>query len=111
MEYMEKRAVKAFVPSNWTGINGIEPLKLNWLTTLPARKKPRARPINPRLYECTETEFRRLCGYFYKSSRSPWASCLVVVYPNPRIKRLVPKSYVPPAERPVEEADEEANDL
>ena len=43
MEYMEKRAVKAFVPSNWTGINGIEPLKLKWLTTLPARKKPRAR--------------------------------------------------------------------
>jgi hypothetical protein len=78
MEYMEQRAVKAFVPSNWTGINGIEPLKLKWLFSLPARKKPRARPINPRLYECTEKEFRRLCGYFYRSSRSPWASCLVV---------------------------------
>ena len=78
MEYMKNIAIKAFVPSNWTGINGLEPLQLKWLTTLPARKKPRARPINPRLYECTEKEFRRLCGYFYQSSRSPWASCLVV---------------------------------
>jgi len=78
MEYLRTRAVEAFVPRKWEGIKDIKPLKVEWLDTLPARMKPKARPINPRLWECTEKEFRRLCGYFYKASRSPWASCLVV---------------------------------
>ena len=45
---------------------------------MPKMMKPNARPINPRWWECTEKEFYRLCGYFYRASRSPWASCLVV---------------------------------
>ena len=78
MDYLVTEALPAFIPSNWTGVNGIEPLKLKWRDTLPDRRKPRARPINPKLWECSEKEFRRLCGYFYQPSRSPWASCLVV---------------------------------
>jgi hypothetical protein len=67
-----------FVANEWSGINGIDPLKLVWNDTLPDRMKPKARPINPKLWEATEKEFTRLCGYFYRKSRSPWASCLVV---------------------------------
>ena len=78
IDYLHTVAVDAFVPSNWTGVKGIPPLRLVWKDTLPAKMKPRARPINPRLWECSEKEFRRLCGYFYEASRSPWASCLVV---------------------------------
>jgi hypothetical protein len=79
IEYMKEVAVKAFIPTtDWTGIKGIPPLKLKWRDSLPSRMKPKARPINPKLWECSEKEFRRLCGYFYKASRSPWASCLVV---------------------------------
>ena len=78
LEYMVEEALPVFVPDEWSGIKGIEPLKLKWIDTLPTRLKPRARPINPKLWECSEKEFRRLCGYFYVPSRSPWASCLVV---------------------------------
>jgi hypothetical protein len=78
IDYLVTEAMPAFIPTNWTGINGIEPLKLKWRDTLPKMMKPNARPINPRLWECSEKEFHRLCGYFYRASRSPWASCLVV---------------------------------
>ena len=78
IDYLKTDALKTFVPTEWTGINGIEPLKLVWRDSLPLKMKPKARPINPRLWECSEKEFRRLCGYFYEASRSPWASCLVV---------------------------------
>jgi hypothetical protein len=78
INYLNTTALPAFVPKDWTGIKGIPPLRLKWKDTLPSRMKPKARPINPKLWECSEKEFRRLCGYFYESSRSPWASCLVV---------------------------------
>lgn len=79
MNYCKQEDVmKVFVPDEWSGIKGIPPLKVEWKDTLPAFMKPPARPINPRLWEASEKEFRRLCGYFYGASRSPWASCLVV---------------------------------
>jgi hypothetical protein len=78
INYLNTTALPAFVPSDWTGIKGIPPLRLKWKASLPSRMKPKARPINPKLWECSEKEFRRLCGYFYEASRSPWASCLVV---------------------------------
>ena len=67
-----------FVLEEWSGIKGVEPLKLKWKDTLLERMKPKARPINLKLWEASEKEFHRLCGYFYGKSRSPWASCLVV---------------------------------
>jgi len=78
MDFLMTEALPAFVPTEWTGINGLVPLKLEWLDTLPKRMKPKSRPINPKLWDCSEKEFRRMCGYFYQASRSPWASCLVV---------------------------------
>ena len=78
MELLTTKAEKVFVPDEWSGVRGVEPLSLKWKSTLPDRMKPKARPINPKLWEASEKEFRRLCGYFYRKSRSPWASCLVV---------------------------------
>ena len=70
--------MKVIIPDNWEGIKGIQPLQLQFKDTLPDRLKPKSRPINLRLWEVAEKEFKRLLGYFYESSRSPWASCLVV---------------------------------
>ena len=42
------------VPDEWSGIKGIEPLKLKWKDTLPERMKPKARPINPKLWKAFE---------------------------------------------------------
>ena len=78
IQLLKTKAEKVFVPDEWSGINGFDPLKLKWKDTLPDRMKPKARPINPKLWEASEKEFHRLCGYFYGKSRSPWASCLVV---------------------------------
>ena len=77
-DLLKTTAERVFVPDEWTGIKQVDPLKLRWKDTLPERMKPKARPINPKLWEASEKEFHRLCGYFYGKSRSPWASCLVV---------------------------------
>jgi hypothetical protein len=75
---LKTKGLRVFVPHNWEGIKGIEPLKLKFKDTLPAKLKPRARPINPRLFETAYKEFTRLKTYMYVESRSEHASCLVV---------------------------------
>ena len=73
-----EKGYRVFVPEKWEGINGLPPLELRWKDTLPESMKPRARPINPRLYENAKKEFDRLCEYLYVPSRGPQASCLVI---------------------------------
>ena len=68
---LQTKALSVFVPDELSGIKGIEPLSLKWKDTLPDRMKPKARPINPKLWEALEKEFHRLCDYFYGKSRSP----------------------------------------
>lgn len=75
---LETKGAQVFIPSNWDGINGLPPLELNWCDNLPTTLKPKARPINPRLYEHAKLEFDRLLSYFYTPSTSPIASCLVI---------------------------------
>lgn len=68
-----------FVPVNWLGIQHIEPLHIETLSTLPLSLKPKARPVNPALYANAKLEFDdRLKGYFYIESVSPYPSCLVI---------------------------------
>ncbi len=67
-----------FVPDNWRGIQHIEPLHIETLSTLPLSLKPKARPVNPALYANAKMEFDRLKGYFYVDSVYPYASCLVI---------------------------------
>ena len=69
---LKEKGQKVFVPTNWEGINDLDPLELDFdEEKLPRLIKPRLRPINPRLYENAFTEFKRLFGYFYRKSTSP----------------------------------------
>jgi len=70
-------AVDRFVPKEWVGITGFEPLELQWKDTFPESHPVRSRPINQRLWEVAKKEFDRLCAYTYRESTSPWASPLV----------------------------------
>ena len=70
-------AVDRFVPREWVGIAGFEPLELQWKETFPESHPVRSRPINQRLWEVAKKEFDRLCAYTYQESTSPWASPLV----------------------------------
>ena len=78
VDLLIKKGHKVFVPQKWEGINGVPPLELRWKNTIPESMKPRARPINPRLFEHAKKEFDRLCEYLYVPSRGPHASCLVI---------------------------------
>ena len=71
-------AVSVFVPTKWTGITGVEPLKLVFANTLPKIMRPKARSVNPSMLVNAKKEFDRLCQYFYEPSTSPIASCLVI---------------------------------
>ena len=71
-------ALEVFVPKEWHGISGFEPVEFEFLDTMPTRMTPRAHPVNPRLYEAAEKEFRRCREYLYEYSKSPIASPLVV---------------------------------
>ena len=78
VQFLITEAIDVFVPSNWEGINGIEPIEFDWKSDLPSRLKPPARPVNPKLFSIAKKEFERLKGYFYEDSSSPIASCLVI---------------------------------
>jgi hypothetical protein len=69
---------RAFIPITWTGINGIDPLELDWLPDLPKELKPRVFPINPKLFATAAQEFERLKSYFYVLSTSPVSSGIVI---------------------------------
>ena len=75
-------ALDVFVPAVWNGILGIPDIELDFKETLPSSMRPRARPVNPRLYENAHKEFIRLCSYFYTPADSAIASPLVIA-PKP----------------------------
>jgi hypothetical protein len=78
IELLKTKGVKVFLNNEWTGISGIEPIDLVLRDNLPPSIKPKARPINPRLFENAKIEFDRLCEYLYEPSFSPHASPLVI---------------------------------
>ena len=77
-EYLATVAHKAFVKEEWTGVNGVEPIELEFNEGMPKSMKPRSRPIPPKLIEPAQKEFERLRKYFWVPSTSPIASCLVI---------------------------------
>jgi len=78
LQLLKTKGVKVFVPQNWEGIQGIPDIELSWKDGLPDKVKPRARPVNPKLYAHAKNEFDRLMKYFYRESHSSIASCLVI---------------------------------
>ena len=71
------KAKQCFVPEDWTGINGVPPLELEFKSDIPVLK-PKVRPLNPRLAKPAEEEMNRLRRYHYRKSTSQWASPLVI---------------------------------
>ena len=69
---------KVFVPSNWEGINGIDPFEVKTRDNIPDSIKARSRQINPKLWQHAKKEFERMRTYFYKESDSNYASPLVI---------------------------------
>jgi len=71
---LRSKGVLVFVPSNWTGINGIEPIEFEWSDDLPKRRIPKVRRVNTKLLVPAEREFTRLGTYHLVPSHSPIAS-------------------------------------
>jgi hypothetical protein len=67
-----------FVPDDWRGLDGVEPLQLKLQETAPKRMKPATRHVNPRLLDTAKAEYTRLRGYIYRDSNSDIASPLVI---------------------------------
>jgi hypothetical protein len=78
LKLLAGKALQVFVPTTWEGIVGLGDLDFNFDVNMPARIKPKAKYINPQMWEDAEKEFTRMRGYFYEETRSPWASCLVI---------------------------------
>ena len=78
VDLLKDKGIQVFVPRKWEGIKDIPPLKLKFREGMPTKLKPKARPVNPKLYETAKHEFDRLMKYFYRPSKSAVASCLVV---------------------------------
>lgn len=77
LDLLHTKGVRVFVPQNWRGIKA-PPIELQWKEGMPTSLKPRARSINPKIFESAKVEFNRLRQYFYAPSDSPIASCLVI---------------------------------
>jgi len=77
-QLLRTKGIQCFVPQNWTGINGLEPLELSWRDTLPAKMKPAQRHVNPRLLDTAKKEFERLKQYMYVDSNSDICSPIVI---------------------------------
>jgi hypothetical protein len=71
VKQLKTKYLAVFVTQNWVGITGIPPVVIEVTGELPSFKKPRARPINPKLMTKAHDEFIRLMGYFYAPSTSP----------------------------------------
>jgi hypothetical protein len=77
LDLLHTKGVRVFVPQNWRGIKA-PPIELQWKEGMPTSLKPRARSINPKIFESAKVELNRLRQYFYAPSDSPIASCLVI---------------------------------
>jgi hypothetical protein len=81
MEYMTTAATKSvFIvyQGSWTGINGLEPLELQFKEDMPERHGSAVRNIPVLLREAAEKEFKRMVGYFFRPSKSSFVSPIVV---------------------------------
>ena len=77
-DYLRTAAIDVFVPTNWSGIKGIDLIQLEFVETPPKRMKPRSRRVPAAIYEVTKKEFQRLLTYFYEPSNSSITSPIVI---------------------------------
>jgi len=77
MGLLRTKGVKVFVPQNWEGVR-VQPLHIVFIEGMPTLMKPRARPVNPKLFEHAHKEFLRLLTYMYVHCDGPVACPLVI---------------------------------
>jgi hypothetical protein len=78
MELLKTKGVKVFVPKNWEGIK-VKPLQIDFIEGIPSIMKPKACPVNPKLFEYAKKEFdRRLLTYMYVRCDGPVALPLII---------------------------------
>ena len=77
-DYLCREARDVFVPASWDGIQGIDPIRLEFDPSMPQRLKPALRRIPAAVLEPAKREFDRMCQYMYEPSSSPIASPIVV---------------------------------
>ena len=75
---LSDEAKEVFVPGTWEGVKDIPEIHLDFRDTLPTSMRPRARPVNPRLFEAASTEVQRMRKYIYEPWDSPIVSTLVI---------------------------------
>jgi len=79
MTYMDNEALEVFVPTEWKGIKGLEPIDLTFSDDMPKERYVRARPVHPTKLEAVRAELARLGKYLYvKSPKSSIVSPIVV---------------------------------
>ena len=80
LQFMHDEGIIVFtnLRQNWDGIQGIDPVHVEFTESLPARLKPATRKIPPSILEVAKKEFDRLLTYFLVPSTSPVASNITV---------------------------------
>jgi hypothetical protein len=80
LQFMHDEGIIVFtnLRQNWDGIQGIDPVHVEFTDNLPARLKPATRKIPPSNLEVAKKEFDRLLTYFLVPSTSPVASNITV---------------------------------
>jgi hypothetical protein len=78
VKLLRDKGSKVFVPSNWDGIRGIDPIEFEWARDMPSSIFPKVRPISPHLFANATKELQRLCKYLLIPSTSPISSPLVI---------------------------------
>ena len=68
------------MPQNWEGVR-VKPLHIDFMEGMSSLMKPRARPVNPKLFEHAHKEFLRLLTYMYVRYDGPVA-CTMVIAPK-----------------------------
>ena len=77
MHLLKTKGVRVFVPQNWEGVR-VKPLHIDFIEGMPSLMKPKARPVNPKLFEHAHKEFLRLLTYMYVRCDGPVACPLVI---------------------------------
>ena len=72
------RYIQAFVPKEWVGLEGFEPLEFEFAEDMPAVHKCPFRPISQHIWQDTKNEIDRMNTYMYTDSDSAIASPMVV---------------------------------
>lgn len=78
IDLLKTKGLQVFVPQNWLGINGIEPIQFQFSPDMPQTHKPKVRPVNAKLFADTRAEWLRLLEYHLELCDSSFVSNLVV---------------------------------